>query len=74
MGGLQQSDLSSSLPVQLNSATIMLEQLAVARRAIEHGQEMVTDWRIETAEGAFSIRTQFDTDNSEQRRQNDSFN
>jgi hypothetical protein len=51
----------------MSLATIMLEHLAVARRVVEDGQETVPTWRIETPEGAFSIRTQFDTDNQEQR-------
>ncbi len=53
----------------MSLATIMLEQLAVARHVVEDGQDMVPAWRIETPEGALFIRTQFDTDNPEQRAQ-----
>jgi hypothetical protein len=53
----------------MSLATIMLDHLAVARRAIEDGHELVPTWRIETPEGALSIRTQFDTDSPEEREQ-----
>ena len=45
----------------------MLEQLAVARRSIEDGQEVVPVWRIATPNGAFLIFTRFDTEKPEQR-------
>ncbi len=51
----------------MSLATIMLEQLAVARRIVEDGQEVVPAWRITTPEGAFLIFTRFDTDKPEQR-------
>jgi hypothetical protein len=53
----------------MSLATIMLDHLAVARRAIEDGQEMVPTWRIETPEGALLVRTEFDTDNPAEREQ-----
>ena len=51
----------------MSLATLMLEQLAVARRIIEDGQEVVPAWRITTPEGAFLIFTRFDADKPEQR-------
>ena len=51
----------------MSLATIMLEQLAGARRVIEDGHEMVPAWRIATPEGTFLIFTRFDTDKDEQR-------
>jgi len=51
----------------MSLATIMLDHLAVARRAIEDGHELVPTWRIETPEGAFLIQTRFDPDKPEQR-------
>ena len=51
----------------MSLATIMLDQLAVARRIVEDGKELVPAWRIETTEGAFLILTRFDTDNPDQR-------
>jgi hypothetical protein len=51
----------------MSLATIMLEQLAVARRILEDGQEVVPAWRIETPEGVFLIFTRLDTDKPEQR-------
>jgi hypothetical protein len=45
----------------------MLDQLAVARRIIEDGHEVVSAWRIMTPEGGFVIFTRFDTDKPEQR-------
>ena len=45
----------------------MLDQLAVARRIIEDGEELTPAWRIETTEGAFLIFTRFDTAKPEQR-------
>ena len=50
----------------MSLATIMLEQLAGARRVIEDGHEMVPAWRIATPEGTFLIFTRFDTDKDEQ--------
>ena len=51
----------------MSLATIILEQLEVARRIIEDGHEVVPAWRIMTPEGAFLIFTRFDTDKPEQR-------
>ena len=51
----------------MSLATIMLEQLGVARRIVEDGQEVVPAWRITTAEGTFLIFTRFDTTKPEQR-------
>ena len=45
----------------------MLDQLAVARRIVEDGEEMMPAWRIETTDGAFLILTRFDTDKPQQR-------
>ena len=39
----------------MSLATIMLEQLGVARRIIEDGQLVVPAWRIMTAEGTFLV-------------------
>ena len=38
----------------------MLEQLAVARRIVENGEDVVPAWRIETPDGVFLILTPFD--------------
>jgi hypothetical protein len=46
---------------------IMLDQLAVARRIVEDGAEVVPAWRITTPEGSFLVLTRFDTDKPEQR-------
>ena len=51
----------------MSLATIMLEQLTVARRIIEDGQEVVPAWRITTPEGTFLIFTRFDQDKPQQR-------
>ena len=51
----------------MSLATIMLEQLGVARRIIEDGQEVVPAWRIMTPDGTFLIITRSDTANPEQR-------
>ena len=51
----------------MSLATIMLDQLAVARRILENGEEMTPAWRIETTEGVFLIFTRFDTGKPEQR-------
>ena len=51
----------------MSLATIMLDQLAISRRIIEDGHEVLPAWRIGTPDGAFLIFTPFDTDNSEQR-------
>ena len=51
----------------MSLATLMLEQLAIARRIVEDGHEVVPVWRIDTSEGAFLIVTPFDTANPEQR-------
>ena len=44
----------------MSLATLMLEQLAVARRIVENGEEVVPAWRIETPDGVFLILTPFD--------------
>ena len=51
----------------MSLATIMLAQLAVARRIIEDGQELVPAWRIQTRGGIFLIFSRFDMAKSEQR-------
>ena len=51
----------------MSLATIMLAQLAVARRIIEDGQELVPVWRIQTPGGVFLIFSRFDTAKPEQR-------
>jgi hypothetical protein len=48
-------------------ATLMLDQLAVARRIIEDGQEVMPTWRIVTLEGTFLIISPFDTARPEKR-------
>ena len=51
----------------MSLATIMLDQLAVARRIVEDGHEVVPAWRIATPdEGSYLILTPFDADNREQ--------
>jgi hypothetical protein len=51
----------------MSLATIMLDQLAVARRVIADGHEMIPAWRIGTPEGAFLILGRFDPDKPGQR-------
>lgn len=51
----------------MSLATIMLDQLATARRIVEDGHEVVPAWRIETPEGAFVVLTRFAPDKPEQR-------
>jgi hypothetical protein len=51
----------------MSLATIMLEQLAVARRIVEDGEDVVPTWRIGTTEGAFIVLAPFDEDQPEQR-------
>jgi hypothetical protein len=51
----------------MSLATIMLEQLAVARHILEVGHELVPTWRIASPQGDFLILTRFDTDKPEQR-------
>jgi hypothetical protein len=51
----------------MSLATLMLEQLAVARRIVEDGEEVVPAWRIATAEGNFLILTRFDPGKPAQR-------
>ena len=53
----------------MSLATLMLDELAVARRIIEDGQEVVPAWRIETPEGVFIILTPFDASKPELREQ-----
>ena len=53
----------------MSLATIMLDQLTVARRVIEDDHEIVPTWRIATPEGAFLILTRFDADKPAQREQ-----
>src|SRR5665647_999153 len=47
----------------------MLEQLAVARRIVKDGHEVVPAWRISTPDGAFLILTPFDMDKFEEREE-----
>ena len=51
----------------MSLADIMLDQLAVARRIVEDGDEVVPAWRITTPDGTFLVLTKFDEDNPEQR-------
>ena len=51
----------------MSLATIMLAQLAVARRIIEDGQELVPAWRIQTPGGIFLIFSRFDMAKPERR-------
>ena len=51
----------------MSLATIMLDQLAVARRIVEDGERLVPAWRITTPEGTFLILTRFDTNKPQQR-------
>ena len=51
----------------MSLATLMLEHLAVARRIVENGEEVVPAWRIATAEGNFLILTRFDLGKPAQR-------
>ena len=51
----------------MSLAQTMLDQLAIARRIIEDGQEVVPAWRITTPEGTFLVFTRFDTAKPEQR-------
>ena len=41
---------------------VMLEQLAVARRIVSDGHEVVPAWRIESPYGAWLLLTRFDPD------------
>jgi hypothetical protein len=52
--GSTKGNYSLSLP------EIMLEQLAIARRIVEDGHEVVPAWRITTPEGSFLVLTRFD--------------
>ena len=45
----------------MSLATIMLDQLTVARRIIADGQEVLPAWRISSPEGDFLIFTRFST-------------
>jgi hypothetical protein len=49
----------------MSLATLMLEQLAVARRIVENGEHVVPAWRIETPDGIFLILTPFDASKPE---------
>jgi hypothetical protein len=51
----------------MSLATIMLDQLGVARHIVEAGQEVVPAWRIMTPEGTFLIFTPFEAAKPEQR-------
>ena len=51
----------------MSLATIMLDQLAVARRIIQDDQELVPAWRIETPEGVFLILARLDANKPDQR-------
>ena len=50
----------------MSLATLMLEQLAAARRIVEDGQEVVPAWRIMTPEGTYRIFMRFDITKPEQ--------
>lgn len=50
----------------MSLADIMFEQLAIARRIIEDGHEIVPAWRIATPAGSYLILTRFDPDKREQ--------
>ena len=52
---------------RMSLANIMLDQLAVARRIIEDGQEPVPAWRIETPDGVFLILARLDANKPDQR-------
>ena len=54
--------------VSMSLATIMLDQLSIARQVVEGGQEVLPRWRITSSEGNFLIVTQFDRDVPEQRQ------
>jgi hypothetical protein len=51
----------------MSLAAIMLEQLAVARRIVEGGVEVIPAWRITTPKGTFLVLTRFDHDKPQQR-------
>jgi len=51
----------------MSLATLMLEQLAVARHIVEDGNEIVPTWRINTPEGNLLVLTPFDDVQPEQR-------
>jgi hypothetical protein len=51
----------------MSLATLMLEQLAISRRIIEDGQEVVPACRITTPDGNYLIMTRFDPAKPEQR-------
>lgn len=51
----------------MSLADIMLDQLAVARRTVEDGDEVVPVWRIATPDASFLIHTRFEEDLPEQR-------
>ena len=48
--------------LSMSLATIMLDQLSIARQVVEGGQEVLPRWRITSSEGNFLIVTQFNTD------------
>lgn len=52
----------------MSLASIMIEQLGMARRVVADGHQMIPRWRITTAGGDFLILTQFDADKPEQRQ------
>ena len=51
----------------MSLATIILDQLAVARRIVEDGEELVPAWRIITPDGTFLILTRFNATKPAQR-------
>jgi hypothetical protein len=51
----------------MSLAAIMLDQLAIARRIVEDGAEVIPAWRITTPKGSFLVLTRFDTDKPGQR-------
>jgi hypothetical protein len=51
----------SARSFEMYLAAVMLEQIAVARRVVEDGAEVIPAWRITTPEGSFLILTRFQT-------------
>jgi hypothetical protein len=51
----------------MSLADLMLDQLAIARRGVEEGEEVVPAWCITTPEGTFLVLTKFDENKPEQR-------
>ncbi len=51
----------------MSLADLMLDQLAIARRIVEDGDEVVPAWRITTPDGSFLVHTDFDENQPDQR-------